>query len=331
VHESADLIGSRLGQYVLLAEIGHGGMGVVFRAEDTALRRIVALKLLAPALLQDTTARSRFQEEIKNAVAIEHPHVVPIYNAGYEEGYFFLAMRLVEGNDLAYIVQEKGPMPERRAMRLVGQIASALHAVHALGIIHRDVKPQNVLVWHGGEPDEHAFLTDFGLARALNDTLGLTRGGILGTPGYLAPELLRGQRLTSAADQYSLACLAHQLLTGHLPFDDDADLQEPRPAGTPVLSARVSATLRRALSDDPAGRFPDIRAFVMSDTAANDAFDESTGITKTMTDAGSDTQRVTGYMQLGLSDERIAEIADLEKSEVIRLRRRLARRAIIGE
>jgi serine/threonine protein kinase len=316
----------------VLEEIGKGGMGVVFRAEDTALRRNVALKLLAPSLLQDPTARTRFQLEIKTAVSIEHPHVVPIYDAGYEEGYFYLAMRLVDGNDLSHVVEQHGPIPEKRAMRLVGQIASALHAVHALGLIHRDVKPQNVLVWHSGDPDEHAFLTDFGIARALDDTLGITRGGILGTPGYLAPEILRGQQPTSAADQYSLACLAHELLTGRLPSDDKpAPDPETGTPETPAISDPVFATINRALSDAPSDRFPDVRAFVLTDPAASDAFDESTDITATMKRTHSDTQRVTGYTQLGLSDERIAEIADLEKSEVVRLRRRVARRSIIGE
>jgi serine/threonine protein kinase len=334
---SDPLLGSRIGNYRLDAELGHGGMGVVYRAEDLALTRPVALKLLAPRLLEDATARARFQQEIRNAVAIEHPHVVPIYSAGYEDGYFFLAMRLVHGPDLGRLVREGGPLPERRALRLIGQIASALDAVHDRGIVHRDIKPQNVLVWNADHPDEHVFLTDFGIAKALDETVGLTRGGALGTPGYMAPELLGGQKPTPLCDQYSLACLAYEVLSGHLPFEGepaDAELILPIPLGVhaPGLSKRVCDTIHRALSVDPQKRFANVRAFVMTDETATQAFEEAREVTETVNRAHTQLQLVSGlYTRNGLSEPRIAEIADLKRAEVVRLRRSIARRSIVGE
>jgi serine/threonine protein kinase len=331
------LTGTQLGPYRLDEEIGRGGMGVVYRAEEVPLHRAVAVKLLAPRLTEDAKARARFQQEIKTAIAIEHPHVVPVYNAGYEEGYFFLAMRLVRGKDLWRLIQSGGPLPERRALRLIGQIAGALFACHEQHIVHRDVKPQNVLVWNAEQPDEHAFLTDFGIAKALDDAR-ITQG-VVGTRGYMAPELLNWQPATPAADQFSLACLAYELLSGELPFADEASLEpvdysSPFPLTLHVsgISKRLRETIERALSPNPADRFSDIRAFVMADGVAAEAFETSRLITDTMSDRRSDSELVTGlHTQLGLSLERIAEITDLERSEVVRLRRRAARRSIVGE
>jgi serine/threonine-protein kinase len=329
------LIGHQLGVYRIDRELGRGGMGVVYEAEDLALRRVVALKVLAPNLTDDASARARFQQEIKAAVAIEHPHVVPVYNAGYEDGHFFLATRFIGGRDLWHLLHHGGPLTEARALRLVGQIASALFAVHEQGLIHRDIKPQNVLIWHPDHSDEHAFLTDFGISRALHETRGLTRAGALGTPGYMAPELLRGERATPACDQYSLACLAFELLTGRLPFDDDAVEGDPPLPGVlfaPQTSKRVRETIERALAPSPTDRFPDVRAFVMSSDAAAGAFEEGREINATLSSARSESQRVTGLStNLGLTDERIAEITKMQRSEVVRLRRKAARRSIVGE
>jgi serine/threonine protein kinase len=328
------LRGSRLGPYDIIEELGHGGMGVVYRALDVPLQRVVALKVLAPRYLDDAVARARFQQEIKAAVAVEHPHVVPIYNAGFEDRHFFLAMRYVKGCDLGELIHTGGPLPETRAMRLVGQVASALSMVHEQGLIHRDIKPQNVLVWHPDCFDEHAFLTDFGIAKALGETVGLTRMGALGTPGYMAPELLKWEPATPACDQYSLACLTYELLTGHLPFPEDADnLGCPRPMR---LFAQVSlglcSAVERALQEAPEDRFSDVQAFVAASAAASDAFHESRAIRETMAREQSESQKVSQlYAGLRLSDERIAEIADVEKSEVVKMRRRAARQSIVGE
>src|SRR3954468_23950913 len=141
------LLGSEIGDFRAVRVLGAGGMGVVYEADDLALRRRVALKVLAPHLVDDRIARERFQREIDHAVAIEHPHVVPVYSAGYEPPHFYIAMRLVPGPDLEKVVRQAGKLSEHRALRILGQVASALHAVHTKGLVHRDVKPHNVLLW----------------------------------------------------------------------------------------------------------------------------------------------------------------------------------------
>lgn len=336
---SDPLIGERVGGFLIEDFLGRGAMGVVYFARDErGLQRQVALKLLAPKLLDDSSARTRFQREIKNAIEIEHPHIVPVYAAGYEDGYFFLAMRLVRGPDLGELVYQEGAFPEDRAMRLVGQIASALYSVHRQEVVHRDVKPSNVLVWNPGEIDEHAFLTDFGIAKALNETYRLTKMGALGTPGYMSPEVLAGADPTPACDQFSLACLAFELLTGRLPFeaaaDGTVDFSDPLPLAyhAPRASKRVRETIERALAPDPGDRFEDVRAFVVRDEVAHEAFERSQAITDTVSERGSPSQLVLDlHTRHGLTDAAIAEIADLDKSQVVRLRRQAARRSLIGE
>ncbi len=158
---------------------------MVYRATDQALRRRVALKVLAPHMLNDSTARARFQREIETAIGVEHPNVVPVYQAGFEQGHFFIAMRLVSGEDLGRVIASR-PMDPRRALRLFEQVAGALSHVHRQGPVHRDIKPQNILVSEPGEIHEYALLTDFGIARALDQSTALTRG-IIGSAPYIAP------------------------------------------------------------------------------------------------------------------------------------------------
>jgi serine/threonine-protein kinase len=326
--------GSQIGNFVLEATLGRGGMGVVYLARDIALRRQVALKLLAPELTEDPVARTRFQREIEAAIAIEHPHVVPIYDAGYEDGFFYLAMRYVQGRDLHALLAEAGPLTEERAMKLVGQVASALYAVHQRGLVHRDVKPENVLLWTSEVGEEHAFLTDFGIAKALDEVRGITNAGALGTRGYMAPELERGASPTPASDQYSLAVLAFDLLTGELPFDaDDKAHETPRSLAhlAPGTSEAVRVTIDRALAPDPAARFPSVLAFVQANRTSSEAFQQSQEITDSLVGGRSDSEVVASLTDHGLSEARIAEIANLERSQVVLLRRRAARRSIIGE
>jgi serine/threonine-protein kinase len=316
-------------------------MGVVYRAEDLALRRTVAVKLLSPQLLDDPMARARFQREISSAVAIEHPHVVPVYSAGYDDGFFYLVLRFVSGPDLSQIVETEGPLPEWRALRLVGQVASALHAVHERGIVHRDVKPQNILVWNAGETDEHVFLTDFGIAKAIDETRSITKFGMIGTPGYMAPELREGQPASPACDQYSLGCLAFEVMTGRLPFqggNDERETESPvnvvesLASIAPSMSSRVRETIARALSPKPQDRFADVRAFVMADETAHSAFQRSRAITDSVAHVESPAELVGElHTAFGLSEEAIAEIADLRKSQVTRLRRKAARKIVVGE
>jgi serine/threonine-protein kinase len=328
------LVGTTVGHFVLEEELGRGGMGVVYRATDLVLRRPVAIKLLAPELVESTSAKLRFQKEINTAARLEHPHIVPVYNGGLEDDHFFIVMRFVEGPDLARVIELDGPLSEERAVRLLGQIASALYSVHSNGLIHRDVKPKNVLVWNAGEPDEHTFLTDFGLAKALDDVGRVTTAGIPGTPGYMAPELLSGLPPTPASDQYSLGCLAFELITGCLPNDgEELGAEVLRLAElAPRVSARLREAIQRSLAPRPSDRFPDIRAFALQDGTANEAFERAQAITHTVEYARSDSELVEAlYTDHGLSDAAIGEIADLEKSRVMLLRRRAARRSLIGE
>ncbi len=327
-------LGTQIGDYVLETRLGRGGMGVVYLARDLALQRTVALKLLARELTEDSTARSRFQREIKAAVAIEHPHVVPVYSAGYEDGYFYLAMRYVQGHDLNRVLAEGGPLPEERAMRLVGQVASALYAVHQQSLVHRDVKPENVLLWTSDVGEEHAFLTDFGIARAVDEVFGITNAGALGTRGYMAPELEQGTAPTAACDQYSLTVLAFELLTGELPFESDDDVRDmPKPMAllAPTSSSEVRATIERGLAPDPEARFRSVLAFVRANASSSEAFERSREITDSVKKGRSNSEVVASLTDHGLSEGRIAEIADLERSQVVLLRRRAARRSIVGE
>lgn len=260
------LIGSALGDFEIESVLGAGGMGVVYRARDLILDRAVAVKVLAPHLLGESEARARFQREMTTAAAVEHPYIVPVYNAGYEEGHFFIAMRLVEGPDLAEVIDDE-PLDLDRTLELFAQIASGLHWIHREGLVHRDIKPQNVLVSHAGQPEEHALLGDFGIARALDSSTALTRG-VLGTAEYLAPEVAQWKPATPASDQYALGCVLFEMLTGRSPYRDKdlpaAHIDEPIPrvsetrADTP---AGVGAAVERALSKDPVDRFVDVREF----------------------------------------------------------------------
>src|SRR6476660_9714763 len=207
-------IGSELAGYRLEALIGRGGMGVVYRARDLALDRDVALKLLAPHLAEDLSFRERFLTESRVAASLEHPNVVPIHDAGEIDGQLYIVMRLVEGSDLKAVLR-KGPLEPARAVRVLEQIAGALDAAHARGLVHRDVKPSNVLL----DEREHAYLADFGLSRYLGDAaLPLGPAKSLGTADYVAPEQIRGEEANGRADLYSLGCLLYECVTGKPPF-----------------------------------------------------------------------------------------------------------------
>jgi serine/threonine protein kinase len=340
VTASDPLIGTELGDFRIVARLGQGGMGAVYEAEDLALHRYVALKVLLPEFADDSRARARFQREIDHAVAIEHPHVVPVYAAGFERPHFYISMRLVRGPDLHKTVREDGALEESRALRILGQVASALHAVHAKGLVHRDVKPHNVLLWEAGSDEEHAMLTDFGIAKALDDTHSLTGLAAIGTPGYMAPEISLGHLATPACDQYSLGCMAYELLAGRPPFDGDADALrrahvEERPVplanAAPHISRVVAAAVDTALAKNPMKRHSDVRAFVKTAQASDDAFRRSQAITRVMTEARKPEEAVGPLSaEHGLSDTTISQLTDLDRTEVVRLRRRQARHALVG-
>src|SRR5262245_11254772 len=181
--------------------IGRGGMGVVYRAYDLRLKRPVALKLVAPSLATDERFRERFARESELVMSLEHPNVVPIYDAGDADGRVYLAMRLVDGSDLGSLLRTEGPLEPARAIAIGAQIGAALDVAHARGLVHRDVKPSNVLL----DDSDHVYLADFGLTRRLEDDGGVGAGDrSIGTPAYLAPEQLEGGPVDGGADVYSL-------------------------------------------------------------------------------------------------------------------------------
>lgn len=242
------------------AVAGRGGMGVVYRATQLDLDRTVALKLIAPALAQDPLFRERFIRETRVAAGIDHPNVIPVFYAGDHEGRLYLAMRYVAGEDLRTLVRREGPLDPVRAARILAQVASALDAAHASGIVHRDVKPANILLGDG----DHAYLTDFGLTKRMTSGAGVTRpGGWVGTLGYVAPEQIRGDRVDARADVYALGCVLCHALTGAPPHVRESDeatlwahLHDPAPVLGPELPPALGAVLTRALARDPDDRFP---------------------------------------------------------------------------
>ena len=237
---------------------GRGGMGVVYRARDLDLDRIVALKVIAPALAEEPDFRARFVAESKAAASIEHPHVIPVYYAGEREGVLFIVMRYVDGPDLRALVRAEGLLDPERAASIVAQVGGALDAAHAHGLVHRDVKPANVLL--GAE--DHAYLTDFGLTKRAASTGGLSRpGGWVGTLGFVAPEQIRGERVDARTDVYALGCVLVHALTGGAPFlrdSDEATLWAHLNAAPPTdrVPPQFAGVVERALAKDPDDRFP---------------------------------------------------------------------------
>jgi len=273
--------GAVVAGYYLESRIGVGGMAVVFRATDERLGRTVALKVLAPELAGDGAFRERFIRESRAAVAVDHPHIIPVYAAGEADGILYLAMRYVSGGDLHSVMDREGPLPACRAAFLLSPVASALDAAHAAGLVHRDVKPANVLVdMSPGRPD-HLYLSDFGLAKGASSMTGLTGAGqFFGTADYSAPEQISRRRAYVQTDQYALACLAFAMLTGALPFARNepmavlwAHVNDPPPAATAYrfdLSPAVDQVLGRALAKNPADRYPSCGAFADALRAALD-------------------------------------------------------------
>ena len=258
--------GSRIGKYVLEQQIGHGGMAVVFRARDDQLGRLVAVKIMAPSVASDAEFRQRFVRESKAAAVVDDPHIIPVFEAGDSAGVLFIAMRYVAGGDVRSLLAREGPLSVDRAAAILVSVASALDAAHAAGLVHRDVKPGNMLIdVRKGRPD-HVYLADFGLTKATSGAVTLTgTGRFLGTADYAAPEQIRGRRIDGRADQYALACVAVEMLTGQTPFPRDevmavltAHMSEPPPplsTRRPGLPAELDAVLGRALAKSPSDRY----------------------------------------------------------------------------
>ena len=213
--------GTPFGRYRLIERLGRGGMGEVWRAFDPDTNRVVALKMLSANVADDPQFEERFRREALAAAGLTNPHVVPIHNFGEIEGRLYVDMALIEGRDLRSILTE-GPLPAGRAMAIVGQIASALQAAHRIGLVHRDVKPSNILV----DDEDSAYLIDFGIARAVGEK-GLTgTGNVIGTWAYMSPERLTSGQTDPRADIYALACVLHECLTGRQPFPGESIEQQ---------------------------------------------------------------------------------------------------------
>jgi YVTN family beta-propeller protein len=280
VEPGAEFLGYRIEE-----RIGQGGMGVVYRAYDLRLRRTVALKLVTPELAVDERFRERFVRETELAMALEHPNVVPIHDAGEVVGRLYLAMRLVSGTDLRKLLRAEGALEPSRALAICRQVANALDAAHAAALVHRDVKPSNVLL----DDSEHVYLADFGLTRRLEERgppAGEARS--IGTPAYLAPEQIEDRSVDGRADVYSLGCILFECLTGRPPFRHGSRLEvawahlEEEPPQTSEhnseLPQAIDAVVRKALAKQPADRYQTCASLV---DAAEEALGFRTGQTRT--------------------------------------------------
>jgi serine/threonine-protein kinase len=305
-------VGAQLAGYRVQSLLGRGAMSVVYLGEDARLKRRVALKVLAAHLAEDGTFRERFLRESELAASIDHPNIVPIFEAGETVELLFIAMRYVEGRDLRGRLRV-GRLEPAEAIGILGQVASALDAAHSRGLVHRDVKPSNVLLDQGAGPDgaDHAYLADFGLTKRLSDETGIGDGHLMGTIDYVAPEQVMGQMIDGRADVYSLGCVLYECLVGEPPFRRESALAVAfahvmdQPPGLserrPDLPAALDAVISRALAKDPEERYSSCRQLAQAALAAS--VDESSRL---LPDAGS---RVAAE---GLSaDERILLAVDV--------------------
>ena len=270
-------VGSRLAGYRLDEQIGRGGMAVVYRAYDTRLERQVAIKVLTPELARDEAFRQRFIRESRTAAAVNHPNIIPIFEAGEADGVLFIAMRFVQGPNVQALVETAGPMPAARACHIITQVAAALEAAHSHGLVHRDVKPGNILLdaAGGGDHPGHAYLSDFGLSkRALSVSALTSTGQFLGTLDYIAPEQIEARAVDGRTDEYALACSAYTMLTGQPPFVRDesiavmwAQISATPPTLTsrrPDLPAAVDEVMAKALAKVPTDRYATCPEFAVA-------------------------------------------------------------------
>jgi len=265
-------IGSQIATYRVVDRVCAGGMAVVFKAVDERLGRPVALKVLSPELAADEEFRERFIWESRAAAAVDDPHLIPVYEAGEAEGVLFIAMRYVAGGDARLLVERGGPLSPARMAAIVSPVASALDGAHAAGLVHRDVKPANMLLdARQGRPD-HVYLADFGISRQLQPAAGLTETGhFVGTPDYCAPEQIQGLPVDGRADQYALACTVFELLTGQPPFCREetaaviwaqiAERPPPLTAQRAGVPPAVNGILAKALAKRAEARYATCREF----------------------------------------------------------------------
>ena len=270
----SNLVGRTLGQYEILAEIGHGGMANVYRATQRSVGREVAIKVLPAHLMQERTFLERFNREVKVIAKLQHPRILPVYDYGEAEGIPYIVMAYLTGGTLADRIRRHGALPFDEIAKLIRQMAEGLDYAHAQGVIHRDFKPSNVLLDGVG----NAYLADFGIAKVTQDTTQLTGSGMIGTPAYMAPELARPGNLSPLVDVYAMGVTLYQMIAGELPFWGDtpigvmmAHATEPIPnarALRPDLPDAVQRVIERTLAKDPAARYPTPGAVAASLDAA---------------------------------------------------------------
>jgi serine/threonine protein kinase len=272
--------GDQIAGYEILDQIGRGGMAVVYRALDLRLGRTVALKALAPELGEDQAFRQRFIRESRAAAGVDHPHIIPVYEAGESAGVLFIAMRYVGGGDVRLLIEAEGRLSPSRVAEITSQAASALDAAHAHGLVHRDVKPGNMLLGQASSSGhDHMYLSDFGLSKdSLNPSTLTSTGQFFGTLDYVSPEQIQGHPVDGRADQYALACTVVEMLTGTPPFERTdtmalmwAQLHAAPPRLTdrrPELPPVVDQVIARALAKSAASRYPSCRAFAEALAAA---------------------------------------------------------------
>lgn len=327
--------GSVFAGYQIEGVIGKGGMATVFLARDIRLGRQVALKVLLPSLAEDPAFRQRFVRESQIAAALEHPHVVPVYEAGETRGYLFIAMRYIDGTDLRVLLSREGPLSCERTVRIVSQISGALDAAHRRGLVHRDVKPANILIAHVEENDreDHSYLTDFGITRRISG-YALTRTGVfVGTLDYAAPEQIRGELVDARTDIYALGCVLFECLTGRPPFEADSDvalmyahLERDPPTVTalrPELPGSVDGVVYKAMAKNPADRF--VTCESLAETLLEQADRDSLPPT-----AQYGTPSLSARRALGRGLARITEHEQTPKREPVRLFRHRRRKAFLA-
>jgi serine/threonine protein kinase len=260
--------------------IGRGAMGVVYKATQLALARPVAVKLISPEHAASRVYRERFERESRLAASVEHANVIPVYEAGEDDGLLFIAMRYVDGVDLGALVERLGPLAPQRAAAIVAEVAGALDAAHERGLIHRDVKPANILVT--ADRPEHAYLTDFGVAKATSteDTAMTNPGQWVGTVDYIAPEQLHGGAQGGSGDIYALGGVLHHMLTGCVPYPLQSDVAKllahvnappPTPSAHDPALAAFDPVVARAMAKDPSDRFATASVLAVAATRAAEA------------------------------------------------------------
>lgn len=265
---SNDLVGKRLGKYQIQAEIGKGGMGRVYLGYDPMLDRRVAIKVLAPHLVWETSFVERFLREARSAARLKHANIVTIYDVGQTGDWYYIVMEYLEGYTLAQLIYRRGPLSSKQALPILRQVAAALDYAHGQGLVHRDVKPSNIVVNQAGQ----ATLTDFGVARAAQESPLTMTGALVGTPQYMSPEQAQGEKLDHRTDIYSLGVVAYELLTGRAPFGATTPhavlhqlIYDPPPpirSRRPDLPETVDGVMARVLAKEPGERYDAARSFV---------------------------------------------------------------------